>query len=76
MPLQNRVPRFGDIVAIPQWACVFTGDRGIIHDPASRALLKKRWATKAGRNVRFGRACISWRRCIRGRGVCKRPPTF
>ena len=46
MPLQNRVSPFGDIVAIPQRG-MFTGNRGIIHDPATRTLLKKRWATKA-----------------------------
>ena len=46
MPLQNRVTPFGDIVAIPQRG-LFTGNRGIIHDPASRTLLKKRWASKA-----------------------------
>jgi hypothetical protein len=46
MPLQNRVTPFGDIVAIPQRG-IFTGNRGIIHDPATRTLLKKRWASKA-----------------------------
>ena len=46
MPLQNRVTPFGDIVAIPQRG-LFTGNRGIIHDPATKTLLKKRWATKA-----------------------------
>ncbi len=46
MPLQNRVTPFGDIVAIPQRG-LFTGNRGIIHDPATRTLLKKRWSTKA-----------------------------
>jgi hypothetical protein len=46
MPLQNRVTPFGDIVAIPQRG-LFTGNRGIIHDPATRTLLKKRWAGKA-----------------------------
>src|SRR2546421_5578754 len=46
MPLQNRVTPFGDIVAIPQKG-MFTGNRGIIHDPATRTLLKQRWATKA-----------------------------
>lgn len=45
MHLQNRVTPFGDIVAIPQRG-MFTGNRGIIHDPATRTLLKKRWATK------------------------------
>jgi hypothetical protein len=46
MPLQNRVTPFGDIVAIAQRG-LFTGNRGIIHDPATKTLLKKRWATKA-----------------------------
>ena len=46
MPLQNRVTPFGDIVAIPQKG-MFTGNRGIIHDSATRTLLKRRWATKA-----------------------------
>jgi hypothetical protein len=45
-PLQNRVTPFGEIVAIPQRG-LFTGNRGIIHDPATKTLLKKRWATKA-----------------------------
>ena len=46
MPLQNRVTPFGEIVAISQRG-LFTGNRGIIHDPASRTLLTKRWSTKA-----------------------------
>lgn len=46
MPLQNRVTPFGDIVAIPQRG-LFTGNRGIIHDPATKRLLRKRWAAKA-----------------------------
>ena len=46
MPLQNRVTPFGDIIAIPQRG-MFTGNRGIIHDPATRTLLKRRWASKA-----------------------------
>ena len=41
MPLQNRVTPFGDIVAIEQRG-LFTGNRGIIHDPATRTLLKRR----------------------------------
>jgi hypothetical protein len=45
MPLQNRVTPFGEIVAIPQRG-TFTGNRGIIHDPATKTLLKRRWATK------------------------------
>ncbi len=45
-PLQNRVTPFGDIVAISQRG-LFTGNRGIIHDPASKTLLNKRWSSKA-----------------------------
>jgi hypothetical protein len=45
-PLQNRVTPFGDIVAIPQRG-LFTGNRGIIHDPATKTLLRRRWTTKA-----------------------------
>jgi hypothetical protein len=46
MSLQNRVDPFGNIVASPARG-LFTGNRGIIHDPATRMLLKKRWSTKA-----------------------------
>jgi hypothetical protein len=46
MPLQNRVTPCGEIVAISQRG-MFTGNRGIIHDPATRTLLKRRWTTKA-----------------------------
>jgi hypothetical protein len=46
MPLQNRVTPFGDIVAIAQRG-TFIGNRGIIHDPATRTLLGRRWTTKA-----------------------------
>jgi len=46
LPLQNRVTPFGEIVATPQRGR-FTGNRGIIHDPATRTLLKRRWTTKA-----------------------------
>jgi hypothetical protein len=45
-PLQNRVMPSGDIVAVPQRGA-FTGNRGIIHDPATRMLLNRRWRTKA-----------------------------
>jgi hypothetical protein len=44
--LQNRVTPFGDIVAIPQRG-TFIGNRGIIHDPATKTLLGRRWTTKA-----------------------------
>src|ERR1051325_9806685 len=46
MPLQNRVTPLGDIVATPQRG-LFTGNRGIIHDPAMKTLLNRRWTTKA-----------------------------
>jgi hypothetical protein len=46
MPLQNRVTPFGDIVAIPERG-LFTGNRGIIHDPATKTLLRRRWSAKA-----------------------------
>src|SRR5437762_1081745 len=46
MHLQNRVTPFGDIVAIPQRG-MCTGNRGIIHDPATKTLLQRRWASKA-----------------------------
>ena len=46
MPLQNRVDPFGDIHAVDARG-MFTGNRGIIHDPATRTLLKRRWTTKA-----------------------------
>lgn len=46
MPLQNRVTPFGEIVAISQRG-LFTGNRGIIHDPATKTLLGRRWATRA-----------------------------
>jgi hypothetical protein len=45
MPLQNRVTPFGEIVAVPQRGTLM-GNRGIIHDPATKSLLRKRWATK------------------------------
>ena len=46
MPLQNRVTPLGDIVATAQRG-LFTGNRGIIHDPATRTLQNRRWATTA-----------------------------
>ena len=46
MPLQNRVTPTGDIIATPHRG-LFTGNRGIIHDPTTKTLLKKRWATPA-----------------------------
>jgi hypothetical protein len=45
MPLQNRVTPTGDIVVDPNRG-IFTGNRGIIHDPATKTL-KKRWSSPA-----------------------------
>ena len=44
-PLQNRVAPSGDIIATPHRG-MFTGNRGIIHDPATKTLTR-RWAGKA-----------------------------
>lgn len=46
MPLQNRVTPTGEIIATRERG-LFTGNRGIIHDPATRTLLRKRWSTPA-----------------------------
>jgi hypothetical protein len=46
MPLQNRVTPTGDIIATTHRG-LFTGNRGIIHDPATKTLLKKRWSSPA-----------------------------
>ena len=46
MPLQNRVTPFGDIIATPHRG-MFTGNRGIIHDPTTKTLLRKRWSSPA-----------------------------
>lgn len=45
MPLQNRVTPSGDIIATP-YRGLFTGNRGIIHDPATKTLTR-RWASNA-----------------------------
>jgi hypothetical protein len=71
MPLQNRVDPFGEIHAVEARG-LFTGNRGVIHDPATKTLLSRHWATKAwlicecefqgrrrevmGRNARSGNA--------------------
>lgn len=46
MPLENRVDPFGAVRAVPERG-LFTGNRGVIHDPATKTLLKKRWALQA-----------------------------
>ena len=45
MPLQNRVTPSGEIIATPHRG-LFTGNRGIIHDPRTKTLTR-RWAGKA-----------------------------
>jgi AraC family transcriptional regulator of adaptative response/methylated-DNA-[protein]-cysteine methyltransferase len=45
MYVQNRVTPFGETVAISQRG-MFTGDRGVIHDLATKTLLNRRWAAK------------------------------
>jgi hypothetical protein len=64
MPLQNRVTPTGDIIATPHRG-LFTGNRGIIHDPATKTLLKKRWSSPAWIT------CVcefrGWRRLVMGR---------
>jgi hypothetical protein len=45
MPLQNRVTPAGDIIATTHRG-LFTGNRGIIHDPATKTLTR-RWASPA-----------------------------
>jgi hypothetical protein len=44
-PLQNRVTPTGEIIATPHRG-LFTGNRGIIHDPATKTLTR-RWASQA-----------------------------
>jgi hypothetical protein len=51
MPLQNRVTPTGDIIATPERG-MFVGNRGIIHDPATKTLLRKRWS------------CPAWLTCV------------
>jgi hypothetical protein len=57
MHLQNRVTPFGEIVAISQRG-MFTGNRGIIHDPATKTLLTRRWTTNAWLEYRGRRRSV------------------
>lgn len=45
-PLQNRVDPAGRICAVSARG-LFMGNRGRLHDPATKTLLKRRWALKA-----------------------------
>jgi hypothetical protein len=64
MPLQNRLTPTGEIIATPHRG-LFTGNRGIIHDPATKTLLNKRWSSPAWIT------CLcefrGWRRPVMGR---------
>lgn len=46
MPLQNRVDPFGALNAVSARG-LFTGNRGILHDPETRRLAGRRWTTRA-----------------------------
>ncbi|MEP1517359.1 MAG: hypothetical protein ABJK32_14915 [Nitratireductor sp.] len=46
MPLQNRVDPFGEIRATTARG-LFTGNRGVLHDPETRTLTGRRWTTRA-----------------------------
>lgn len=61
MPLQNRVDPCGAIHAVAERG-LFTGNRGVIHDPETRTLLNKRWTLKA------------WIVCEREFGAVRRVP--
>ena len=65
-PLQNRVTPFGEIVAVRARGTLM-GNRGIIHDPASKRLLSRRWQHQAWICCRL--ACKGYRHPIMGRGA-------
>lgn len=46
MSLRNRVDPFGALHAVAAHG-LFTGNRGVIHDPATKTLLKRGWTTTA-----------------------------
>ncbi|MGC4026536.1 MAG: hypothetical protein QM744_16190 [Mesorhizobium sp.] len=46
MPLQNRVDPAGEIHGVSARG-IFTGNRGVIHDPDTKNLTGRRWTTKA-----------------------------
>jgi hypothetical protein len=45
LPLQNRVDPLGEIHAVASRG-MFTGNRGVIHEPETKTLLGRRWTTK------------------------------
>ena len=66
MPYQNRVDPFGAIHAVAARG-LFTGNRGVIHDPATRTLLKRRWTTRAWIICDCG--FRGWKRDVMGRNA-------
>lgn len=46
MPLQNRVTPFGELVAEPARGLLMGNRGGRFHEPATRALKRRRWASK------------------------------
>jgi hypothetical protein len=46
MPLQNRVDPFGALHAVSARG-LFTGNRGILHDPETKRVTSRRWTTRA-----------------------------
>jgi hypothetical protein len=66
MPLQNRVDPFGAIHADASRG-LFTGNRGVIHDPSTRTLLRRRWTTTAWIICDCG--FRGWKRDVMGRNA-------
>ena len=66
MPYHNRVDPFGAIHAVAARG-LFTGNRGVIHDPETRRLLKRRWTTKAWIICDCG--FRGWKRDVMGRNA-------
>lgn len=46
MTLQNRVTPFGDLVALPARGLLFGNRGGRFHDPGTRTLRRRRWASR------------------------------
>ncbi len=46
MPLQNRVTPFGDLIAVPDRGVLFGNRGGRIHDPGTKSLSARRWASR------------------------------
>ncbi|MEL6213457.1 MAG: hypothetical protein AAFQ96_07695 [Pseudomonadota bacterium] len=45
-PLQNRVTPFGEIIAVPSRGALMGNRGGRMHDPQTRRLTNRRWASK------------------------------